>query len=83
MSDEYLVWSNEHRGWWGPDRSGYTRGLRRAGRYTRYAALGICRESIPDAGLLGVISEIPVRLADVEEFLAGQIMPGVIMDNGD
>src|SRR6267142_2757170 len=34
--------------------------------------------AIPDAVHLGLISEIPVRLADVEEFLAGQVLPAVI-----
>ena len=29
--------------------------------------------AIPDAAHLSLISEIPVRLADVEEFLAGQV----------
>jgi hypothetical protein len=28
----------------------------------------------------GRISEIPVRLADVEEFLAGQVLPAVIRE---
>lgn len=34
--------------------------------------------AIPDAAHLGLISEIPVRPADVEEFLAGQLLPAVI-----
>jgi hypothetical protein len=79
----YLVWSNEHQGWWRHGSSGYTRGLRNAGRYTRDAALQICREAIPTAAHIGLISEIPVRLSDVEEFLAGQIMPGVIIMDGN
>ncbi|MBN8844823.1 MAG: hypothetical protein J0H88_16400 [Sphingomonadales bacterium] len=38
---QYLVWSNEHRGWWGPDRRGYTQFAERAGRYGRDEALRI------------------------------------------
>lgn len=37
----YLVWSNEHAAWWGPDRCGYTRRIERAGRYERSEALSI------------------------------------------
>jgi hypothetical protein len=29
----YLIWSEEHGAWWGPDSSGYTRSLFEAGRY--------------------------------------------------
>lgn len=37
----YLVWSNEHRSWWAPDRCGYTVKIERAGRYSRSEAIGI------------------------------------------
>lgn len=37
----YLVWSNEHAAWWGPDHRGYTRHIDRAGRYERSEALKI------------------------------------------
>lgn len=38
----YLVWSNEHRAWWGPSNSGYTGDLWSAGRYTFDAARKAC-----------------------------------------
>ena len=38
---KYLVWSNEHRAWWGPDERGYTRIIERAGRYDRDKAFSI------------------------------------------
>lgn len=41
MSAEYLVWSNEHRAWWRPDRKGYTHDVRHAGRYSRFDAIQI------------------------------------------
>jgi hypothetical protein len=49
----YLVWSHEHGAWWGPGRSGYTKGLQTAGRYSRDDALDICRNAIPTAGTSG------------------------------
>lgn len=39
--EPYLVWSNEHRAWWGPNHCGYTRHIDRAGRYERSEALRI------------------------------------------
>ena len=30
----FLVWSEEHGAWWGAARSGYTRSIRDAGRYS-------------------------------------------------
>jgi len=38
---KYLVWSNEHKAWWGADHRGYTRFIERAGRYDRAEALKI------------------------------------------
>lgn len=38
---KYLVWSNEHAAWWGPDCCGYTRIIANAGRYDRAKALSI------------------------------------------
>ena len=39
MDEQYLIWSNEHRAWWRPDRCGYTRDVRTAGRYSRQEAI--------------------------------------------
>lgn len=71
----YLIWSNEHRGWWGPGECGYDRHLSRAGRYSRERAIAICRQAIPTAMYIGMISEIPVRLEDVQAFLLGAFVP--------
>lgn len=35
----FLVWSNHHGCWWGPNQTGYTSDVWRAGRYTTDAAL--------------------------------------------
>jgi hypothetical protein len=43
----YLVWSNEHAGWWAQGRFGYTTDVAKAGRYTRERAIEICRNALP------------------------------------
>lgn len=42
-SEEYLVWSNQHRMWWRPGSKGYTPELAEAGRYSRDEAIKISR----------------------------------------
>jgi hypothetical protein len=37
----WVVWSEEHRGWWGPGRVGYTPSLEHAGRYSQADAVAI------------------------------------------
>lgn len=71
MDDLYLLWSNEHCAWWRGNRHGYSRGLDGAGRFTREEALQICAKAAVQAAHVGYIAEIPVRLLDIEEFLAG------------
>lgn len=62
----YLIWSNEHRAWWGPARQGYKRRVGDAGRYTQAEALGICTEAMPGTSIsLGMLPELPVREEDV------------------
>jgi hypothetical protein len=79
MEDPYLVWSNEHRGWWRPGGWGYTPGLKQAGRFSRAQAIDICKRALPTAMHIHLISEIPVRLADVEEMLKGEMAPAAVM----
>lgn len=45
----WLVWSNEHRAFWGPNRCGYTGLIERAGRYSQAEAEAICRSACPRA----------------------------------
>jgi hypothetical protein len=77
-NDIYLIWSNQHRGWWGPDRCGYSPGLRGAGRYSRQQAVKICRDSLPDAMYLGHMSEVLVREADLSEVITGGLVPAAV-----
>jgi len=73
--DWYLVWSNEHRRWWGPGQRGYVERVSEAGRYTRASALLICQRALGTAGHMGIFAELPVRLRDVEDFVRGQMIP--------
>lgn len=82
MDETYLIWSNEHRAWWRSGMCGYTTGLRDAGRYSRQQAMRICRAALPSACALGTISEIPVRLQDVHEFMARQLVPSCVFGGG-
>jgi hypothetical protein len=65
MPDVYLVWSNDHRRWWAPHRSGYVERIDDAGRYSHAEALEICTDAM--AGRRGgePLPEIPVRLEDL------------------
>ena len=66
MSDNYLIWSNEHQLWWRPNNRGYRSDLNQAGRYARSEALEICataRGGWGD-GVGKVPDEIPVREGD-------------------
>lgn len=81
MSDEYLIWSNEHQGWWGPDGCGYDSGYDHAGRYSRQHAIEVCQRALPTAMHIGMISEIPVRIADFEDVLRGQMVPASVLQN--
>jgi hypothetical protein len=70
MSDKYLIWSSEHRAWWGPGRMGYVRRVENAGRYSHEEAMRICTEAMPGTSkLLGMLPELPVPLEDVKVML--------------
>lgn len=44
---QYLVWSNYHKAWWGPNWAGYTDSTERAGRYPEAEALKIVDSRTP------------------------------------
>ncbi len=77
--DLYLVWSNEHRGWWKLGFAGYSAGLSDAARMSRKEAIAVCRRAIPQSNHLGQIAEIPVRLDDVDDFLGKETPPAAIL----
>lgn len=45
MTEKYLVWSNQHGAWWGPNERGYTTVYEFAGRYTKEQAERIVNKS--------------------------------------
>ena len=65
----YVIWSNDHRGWWKPNEGGYTRDFFEAGLYSRQVALSLCigarrvKDGIPD--------ELALPHADAEFILEG------------
>lgn len=63
---EYLIWSNEHRRWWGPDEWGYVARIDQAGRYPRERALEICTKAMLGREGDAPLPEIPVPLADAQ-----------------
>lgn len=67
--DVYLIWSNEHGAWWGPNTVGYCRRIEHAGRYTQQQALHICTKAMPGRRGADPLNEIPVRLADLSFML--------------
>lgn len=40
---EFLIWSEEHRGWWAPNECGYVQSRKEAGRYSFDEAIDIIR----------------------------------------
>lgn len=70
MGETYVIWSNEHRGWWGPNKFGYTPDLRNAGRYSRFEAMQVCAATTLHSiahqppGVMG--GKIPSELAMTE-----------------
>lgn len=46
MKAQYVIWSFEHRQWWGPHHCGYTPHLFAAGRYDAVEAGEIVTQSV-------------------------------------
>lgn len=71
--DQFLIWSNEHRAWWGPGWNGYTPRLKEAGRYSRQHALRICLDAQGGWDGMKPPPEVPVREIDaIAAGLAGR-----------
>lgn len=65
----YLIWSNEHKRWWGPDFNGYEPRIENAGRYTREQALMVCTDAMPGRQGYEPLPEIPVLEEDLQFML--------------
>jgi hypothetical protein len=44
---KYLIWSWQHHAWWAPNRRGYTRDVKEAGRYVWEDAADITVDHTP------------------------------------
>lgn len=63
----YVIWSDEHRMWWRPNRMGYTIEAPEAGVYPRSEALAICLKARDGWAPGRPPPEIPVAVADLPE----------------
>jgi hypothetical protein len=68
ISKTYLVWSNEHRVWWGIGQWGFVQDLDEAHRYSRDEAVEVCLGTMP-ARHDQPLNDVPVRLEDIELLL--------------
>lgn len=70
----WLIWSQKHSMWWGPERAGYFPDLERAGRYTYQQ---VCEVVVADSFPPGSNIAVPERDARMwrERFMneAGEI----------
>ena len=64
-AEKFLIWSNEHRAWWKPGRSGYCIAVEAAGRYSHADALAISVAAHDGWRPGQPPPEIPVAEADV------------------
>ncbi len=64
MKAQYVIWSNEHAAWWGPDQVGYTPWVEEAGRYDLPTARVIVAKSALD-GIKDRPSRLPSRYTTV------------------
>jgi len=61
-----VIWSEEHQAWWSPSRSGYTRSLADAGRYSAEEAQEIvtgANRYLP-AGQFNEVAMVDYRFID-------------------
>lgn len=66
----WLVWSNEHKAWWGPNRSQYYWRIEAAGRYTLEEAIEISGMRLVERGD-GI--NPPEMIQPSPEWLAGRV----------
>jgi len=77
VKKDYLVWSNEHNAWWGPDSCGYYPDVKMAGLYTCEEAEACCTsrskvEGEPDPEIMVHRSVLAAFLGDDTLYKAQQ-----------
>ena len=65
----FKIWSNEHKGWWKPNKQGYTEDRREAGIYPEDEALEIVEganiglHNVPNEALVELVADEPYKIA--------------------
>jgi hypothetical protein len=68
----WVIWSEEHKAWWAPDRCGYTNSLKKAGRYSLAEARAIEKSANIDGR---VFNEVAILLPDhIDELIEKETM---------
>lgn len=73
LDSKWLIWSNEHSGWWAHARQGYTYDVAKAGRYSMADALKICSNANIYLTPNGAPNEV---MTPAPEFLPGYELTG-------
>lgn len=64
----YKIWSNEHKGWWKPNHSGYTPNRMEAGAYTETEARQIVEganiglKDVPNEAMVEIVADEPAKI---------------------
>lgn len=66
--EKFLIWSNEHQGWWVAGRSGYTQELHMAGEYSFNDACEICHDANQHLNVTDVPNEAMIPVGCMAKF---------------
>ena len=55
---QFLIWSHEHGGWWGPNHRGYVQRAEDAGRYSLEEAANIVADHYPPGEQVAVLASL-------------------------
>jgi hypothetical protein len=66
---EWLVWSNEHHAWWGPNAAGYYKDARGAGIHTKAEAEECCERRSKEEGKPPPEVMVHIKFMEVTEIV--------------
>lgn len=79
----WLVWSHEHKSWWGPNQCGYFWNIGEAGRYTLEDALKICRARGVERNIWTTPPELVQPSPELLEILIGRNESPMMIPKGE
>lgn len=82
LPDAWLIWSNEHNAYWGPNHCGYTRDIDQAGRYQQSDADSVCAAANAHLPPKSLPHEIRVPSPELDQALRALFDQGVSSDVG-